>query len=213
MSPPGLVNEKSGIVPGRLAFAPLGEPPTISLPGYIRAPVRYDLLIQSPDPQTPYDHEAVEKVLATKQLKVNADGSRLWQLKAGDIEIRPLSEGGKIIATELRVPLSDKLELIREVVLEGVSVASEAKQRLFDPQLSRALTPADDSAVADQFFRTAKYAGEMLGVSSAIGASFAPPKQGMSAGTKVLLGLIALAILVYFLTSQLMGAIARSGAP
>ncbi|MFL5320356.1 MAG: hypothetical protein ACJ790_11920 [Myxococcaceae bacterium] len=169
--------------------------------------MRYDLLIQSADPQVPFDAAAVEKVLATKTLTTLPDGTRRWSLKNGDVDVQPLKEGGVLIATQIRVPLSDRLELIREAVVESAYVASEAKARLFDPQLTRTLTTADEAVVADQYLRTAKYAGEMMGVSEAISASFEAPREGMSVGTKVVIGLIALGILVWFVTEKLLGAL------
>ena len=94
-------------------------------------------------------------------------------------------EDGQVMATELRVPLSDKTELIREAVEEGATLAAAAGARLIDPQLGRSLTANDSGAVADQFLRTARYAGEMMGLSEAVAASYAPPPEGMSPGLKV----------------------------
>jgi hypothetical protein len=165
--------------------------------------VRYELLLQTADPGTPYAAERVKERFVARGLAFAEDGSAKWNLKAGVIEVRPLKEGGVVVATELRVPLSDKTDLMRELLSEASTVAEEAKVRLFDPQLTRGVSIKDDGAVSDQFFRTAKYAGEMLGVSEAIGASFAPPETGLKPGTKVLLGMVGVIVLLYFIAEHM----------
>jgi hypothetical protein len=169
--------------------------------------VTYDLLLQSLEPGAPYETAPVDALFDARKASPPAPvgGGRRWQLKAGTVEVRPLIEGGKCIATEIKVPLSDKLELVREVVAEASQVATEAKVRLFDPQLSKALNPNDEGLVADQYLRTAKYAGEMMGVSEAIGASFSTPDAGtLKPGTKVVLGLVGFVIILYLIVSKLL---------
>lgn len=171
--------------------------------------MRYDLLLQSPDPHNvPYDSEKVAAALGKRTI-VEQGGAKLLRLKNGDVEVRPLVEGGKLIATELRVPLSDKLELIREAVVEGAAIANQAGVRLFDPQLSKSLTGAEDGLVADQFLRTARYAGEMAGVSEAIGASFQPVPEGMSLQAKMLIGIIVALVALYYLSEHLLASMTR----
>ncbi len=168
--------------------------------------MRYDFLIQPKEPGQPYDPAPIEKALAEK-LVIHTDGTKLWRLKSGDLEIRPLSEGGVVIATELRAPLSDKLELIREAVLETVALAAAAGEyRVVDPQLNKSLTVADEGNVVSQFQRTAEYAGQYAGVSSAVVASFgAAEPEGMRPGTKVLLGLAVFFIALYLAVDALNG--------
>jgi hypothetical protein len=163
--------------------------------------VRYDLLLQPKEAGVPYDPAPVETLLTARgAAPAKPDGARTWRLKHGDVEVRPLKENGVIIATELKVGLSDKTELIRELVLEGVTLASEAGVKLVDPSLSKTLTANDEGLVADQYFRTARYAGEYMGVSEAVIASYGAEDPGMKAGTKVLLGIAAIigAIIVLF---------------
>jgi hypothetical protein len=155
-------------------------------------------------PGTPYDSARVD-VLLSERVIVRSDGQRVWRLKNGDVEIGHLRENGQIIATELRVPLSDKLELIREAVEEGAALATAAEARIVDPQLGRALSANDSTAVADQFMRTSRYAGEMMGVSEAVAASYAAQPEGMPAGVKVLIGIIGGLILLYVLSESLIG--------
>lgn len=166
--------------------------------------MRYDLLLQTGQAGVPVDLAKVDAALSRRRLDVRADGVRLWHLQSGEVEVRPLIEGGVPLATELRVPLSDRLELIREAVVEGAALAREVELKLYDPQLSRTLGAQDEGLVADQFLRTAKYAGEMMGVPEAIGASFPPPEQGLKTGTKVLLGIAGFFVVLYLLVERLL---------
>ncbi|WP_240487245.1 hypothetical protein [Hyalangium minutum] len=160
-------------------------------------------------PGTPYDSTRVDALLGEKGAVARPDGVRVWRLKNGDVEVSELREGGQLVATELRIPLSDRMDLAREVVEEGAALAAAAEVRLVDPQLGRALSANDAGAVADQFLRTARYAGEMMGVSEAVAASYAAPPEGMPTGLKVLLviggGFFLLYLLVDKLLSQMGG--------
>ncbi|HYH99042.1 hypothetical protein [Hyalangium sp.] len=155
-------------------------------------------------PGTPYDSARVDALLLERGAFARPDGQRIWRLKSGDVEVGELREGGQLIATELRVPLSDKLELVREVVEEGATLAAAAEVRLIDPQLGRHLSANDSGAVADQFLRTARYAGEMMGVSEAVSASYAAPPEGIPAGFKVLAAIIGGLVLLYLLADSLL---------
>jgi hypothetical protein len=167
--------------------------------------VRYELLLQPVEIGAPYDPAGLETLLTARGAKEQPDGSRLWRLKHGDVEVRRLNENGRAVATELKVPLSDKTELIRELVVEAVQLAGEAGLKVVDPALSKTLTANDDGLVADQYFRTARYAGEYLGVSEAVLASYgAHEPEGLKPGTKVLLGLIAFFVLLYLVSEQLL---------
>lgn len=165
--------------------------------------MRYELLLQSGQAGSPYELAKVEAALSARGVVAKPDGTRIWKLKAGEVEVRGIIEGGVAMGTELRVPLSDKLDLVREAVTRGAELAQEAGVKLYDPQLSRTLSANDDALVADQFLRTAKYAGEMMGVPEAVYASFAPPEEGLKAGTKVLIGLIGLVVLVWVVVDRL----------
>lgn len=166
--------------------------------------MRYELLLQTGKAGVPVDGAKLDAALARRDLRERPDGVKVWHLKAGDVEVRPLVEGGIAVATELRVPLSDKLDLIREAVVEGAALAAEAELKLYDPQLSRTLSAADDGVVADQFLRTARYAGEMMGVPEAVCASFPPPEEGLKTGTRVILGIIAFVAIAYLLLERLL---------
>jgi hypothetical protein len=166
--------------------------------------VRYDLLLQPKEVGAPYDPAPVDTLLTARGATPRPDGSRIWRLKHGEVEVRPLKENGVPVATELKVGLSDKTELIRELVLEGIALANEAGVRLVDPALSKTLGPNDEGLVADQFFRTARYAGEYLGVSEAVIASYGAEEPGMKAGTKALLAIAAFLAALFFLMDRLL---------
>jgi hypothetical protein len=167
--------------------------------------VKYDLLLQPKDVGAPYDPATVETLLTARGAKDQPDGSKLWQLKHGEVEARRVLENGVAVATELKVVLSDKTELIRELVHEAVTLAQDAGVRAVDPSLSKTLNAGDDGLVADSYFRTARYAGEYLGVSSAVLASYgAAEPDGMKPGTKVLLGVGAFFIVVYLIIDRLL---------
>ncbi|HVG56909.1 MAG TPA: hypothetical protein VNA24_00025 [Hyalangium sp.] len=151
----------------------------------------------------------MDVLLAEKGTLVLPSGLRVWRLKNGDVELGALREGGQLIATELRIPLSDKTELIREVVEEGAALAAAAEVRLVDPQLGRQLSANDSGAVADQYLRTARYAGEMMGVSEAVAASYAPPPEGIPTGFKVLALLGGGLFLLYLLVDSLLSRMGR----
>lgn len=169
--------------------------------------MRYELLVQSPEPGTPYDPAPLEALFSQRNVRTRPDGVRFWVLKNGEVEIGQLKEGGRLIGHELRIPLSGKTELVREAVVEGAALAEQVKAVLFDFQLSNVVTKNDEARVAEQFLRTARYAGEMMGVSEAIDAGFmpsavtdAPAPSGTPLNGKTLLvavaGLIGLYLLV-----------------
>jgi hypothetical protein len=171
----------------------------------VGAAVRYDILLQAKEAGIPYDPAPVETLLTARGAQDRPDGSKLWRLKHGEVEVRRLLENGVPMATELKVELTDKTELIRELVAEAVQLASEAGLRAVDPMLSRTLNPNDDGLVADSYLRTARYAGEYMGVSSAVIASYgASEPEGLKPGTKVLLGIAGFFFLLYVLFEKLL---------
>ena len=151
-------------------------------------------------PGTPFDSARVEALLEARGAKELPGGGRTWMLEHGLVEVHPLREGGRWVATEVRVPLSDRTDLIREVVSRVAELAREAEVRFFDPQLGRELTARDDGPVVDQFERTARYAGEMLGLASAMPIS-TTESEGFQPTTKFLFGAIGLFTLLYLLVN------------
>lgn len=154
-------------------------------------------------PGAPYDAARVDALLAERGVVARPDGGRTWRLKSGELDVGVLREGGQVLATELRVMLSDRTELMREVVAEGAALAAQAEVRLVDPQLGRALSASDAELVAEQYLRTARYAGEMMGLTEAVAASFPDPTPtGFRPTTKVILGILVFFFLIYMLVSS-----------
>lgn len=169
--------------------------------------MRYELLLQPLDAAAPFEAERLDALLAARGAKVVPSGLRIWNLKPGPVELKPLRDGQAVRGVELHVMLSEKTELISAALSEAATLARDANLRLYDPQLSRTVGATDERLVVDQYLRTAKYAGEMLGVSEALGASYGPPPEPLTAkpGTKALMlvvgGLIALWFLMQILDS------------
>jgi hypothetical protein len=162
--------------------------------------VRYELQLLPAEPGTEYPATEVNRALAQRGA---ADG--VWTLSTGPLEYRPLMEAGKQLGLELRIPLTGEAERIRQATTEAVRLAVEAGVRLYDPQLGRPLGEKDEAEVIIQYQRNARYAGEMMGVSEALGASYGSPEvPGLKAGTKVMLALIGLLILLGVLTDAIL---------
>lgn len=119
-------------------------------------------------------------------------------LSHGELEVEPVLETGQPVALAVKFPLSDKLELLSEGLKAADALARDCALKLVDPQLSRVVGEKDEGAVSEQFQRTARYAGEMVGLPEAVNASFQPEAQGFKPMTKVLFGLGALFLLLYW---------------
>jgi hypothetical protein len=165
--------------------------------------MHYDLLIQSMTPGVMYDPSLAEATLDSKGAVMQPDGSRRFRLKHGDIEVRRLIEAGAAVATEVRVPMSDKADLVREAFIEIVGIASTLGLKVVDPQLARSVVLNDESAVADAFMRQADFAGRYSGVSAAVPADFGEMDPAMKPGTKLAIVIIAVAIALYMFISRL----------
>lgn len=162
-------------------------------------------------PGTPFDSARVDALLEARGAKALPSGGREWQLENGRVEVHPLREGGQWVATEVRVPLADRTELIREVVTKVAELAQEADARCFDPQLGRALSARDDGMVADQYQRTARYAAEMLGLAEAMPMPSVTENEGFQPTTKFVLGVIGFFVALYLLMDWLGGQLSGAG--
>jgi hypothetical protein len=159
-------------------------------------------------PGTPFDSARVEALLEARGAKTLPSGGRAWQLQHGAVELHPLREGGQWVATEVRIPLSDRTELIREAVIQVGEVAKEAEVRFFDPQLGRALSGRDEGVVAEQYERTARYAGETLGMVDAMPSSTGTENQGFQPTSKFFFGVIGFFVLLYLIMDWIGGQLA-----
>ncbi|QDE85138.1 MULTISPECIES: hypothetical protein [Myxococcus] len=171
--------------------------------------MRYELLLQTMTPGSPYEAARVDALLSERGVVARPDGVRRWSFKNGDVDIGELREGGQVVATELRVPLSDRPDLMREAVEAAAALASEAGVRLVDPQLGRSLTGNDDAGVMEQYVRTARYAGEVAGVPEAMGAgSYAletEGSRGFQLSTRMVLIAIGIFVALYLVVDSLVG--------
>ena len=156
-------------------------------------------------PGTPFDSARVDALLEARGAKALPSGGRTWQLENGVVELHPLREGGQWVATEVRVPLWDQTDLVREVVIEVSEVAKEAEVRVFDPQLGRALSGRDDGPVAEQYERAARYAGQTLGMVEALPSSTATESEGFQPTTKFVLGVLGFFVLLYLVMDWIGG--------
>lgn len=167
--------------------------------------VRYELLLQPRDGA--FDAAAVEQALEAKGAHRRPDG--VFRLRVGttEIECSRLVEAGAAVAMVLGVPLSEKLDPVRALVLEGIALAEALQLRLVDPQLAKDVGLADEGRIADQYLRTAQYAGRYAGVSEAVAASFGPiePEAGLKPGTKALLGIAAVLAALWLIADTLIG--------
>ena len=156
----------------------------------------YDLLLQPLTPGAPFDVDAVLKALALRGLVREANGWAL-PLVSRTLEVRPLHENGVGVAVEVRVPLAEHTAALEEAVKWAVDVARVLDLRVLDPQLGSVVT-GWSSAVNDEFLRTARYAGEYLGVSEALGASsLSEHHEGLTLSTRMLLAFIVFLVVVW----------------
>jgi hypothetical protein len=166
--------------------------------------VKYELLLQPREVGAPYDPTAVEAVLDARGIKEHTPGERLWRLAQEEVQVRRFSEGGRLLGTELRLPLSGKADVIRELVKQAALIAVEANVRLFDPQLAQEITALDSELVSEQYQRMTRYAGEFAGVPEAVQASFNSPDPGaLKPGTKILLAIAGFVLLLILLANKL----------
>jgi len=163
-------------------------------------------------PGTPYEAARVDGLLSERRLTVRSDGARLWNLKHGDVEVGELREGGHVVATELRIPLGEQPDLIREVLTEAAGLARAADVRLMDPQLGRAIVGTDDAGVVDQYLRTARYASDVTGLSGGLsGGAYASPSStqppGFRPGVRFLAIVIGVFIALYLVIDSMLSSL------
>ncbi|NNC19405.1 hypothetical protein HRD49_44110 [Corallococcus exiguus] len=117
----------------------------------------YELVLQARTQGAPFDMARVDALLAARPGTDRSDGVREWDLGVGTVEVLPLRDGKRVVGAELRVPLVDGEELIREVLTEAAGLAHQAQLRLFDPQLGEVLTGSATERVVEQYLRTEHY--------------------------------------------------------
>jgi hypothetical protein len=156
-------------------------------------------------PGAPFDGARLEALLVARGAKVLPGGGLAWELGHGSVEVHPLREGGQWIATEVRVPLSDRDALVRDAVSQTAALAKEAGVRFFDPQLGRELSTHDEQWVVEQYQRTARYAGEMLGLAEAMPMPSSTDSEGFQPTTRWVLALLVFFVVLYLVVNWMGG--------
>lgn len=162
-------------------------------------------------PGTPYEVARVDALLAERRVAARPDGVRVWSLLNGDVEVGELREAGRVVATELRVPLSARPDLMREVVVEAAALGTAAGARLVDPQLGRSLSVNDDGPVVEQYLRTVRYAADVGGVAEAMSAgpyaALSQEPKGFQLSGRFVLMAAAFFFVLYLVVDSLVGAL------
>lgn len=154
----------------------------------------YDLVLQGA-PGAQLEVAPVEAVIRERGGVTRGDGALVWRFPAGDVVVLPLREAGVVTGLELKVPFSDRTELLANVLTSGVELARTLSLRLVDPQLARTVLEADSGAVTDEFLRIARYAGQYYGIGDALPMAVAPSQEeGMSPVTRAVLMVLVFAV-------------------
>lgn len=116
-----------------------------------------------------------------------------------DLAVDPYAdEGGALMGVDLGADLEDPAAA-RLLLKAAISLSEGHGLRMYDPQLSRPITEADQEQITEQMERTAAFI-QSLPVSTA-GQSLAGEPEGMSATTRLWL-MIGGAMVVALLASQ-----------
>lgn len=154
----------------------------------------YDLVLQGA-PGAQLEVAPVEAAIRERGGVTRGDGALVWRFPAGDVAVLPLREAGVVTGLELKVPFSDRTELLANVLTSGVELARTLSLRLVDPQLARTVVEADSGAVTDEFLRIARYAGQYYGIGDALPMAVAPSQEeGMSPVTRAVLMVLVFAV-------------------
>ncbi|MDX2011823.1 MAG: hypothetical protein SFW67_16640 [Myxococcaceae bacterium] len=134
----------------------------------------YDLLLQPEPPGAAFARDVIEAVLRDRGAATRGDGALVWKLKAGDVTVLPLRESGAVTGLELKLPFSDRHELLNELLASAVDVARMNGLRVVDPQLGRTVSEVDGGAITDEYLRISRYAGAYFGLGDAIPMAMGP---------------------------------------
>ena len=160
----------------------------------------YELLIQPKAPHAAHDAQAVESALEALGARRRPDGTLMWPFGLHTVEVICLAEGDKVLASEVRVPLSEKTDLLKTVLRGASALADQLGLRVVDPHLMKEVTEADAERVATEFLSLARYAGQYMAVSEAVIASYGPAEPtGLKPGTKLMLVLFGGLVVLWLL--------------
>jgi hypothetical protein len=152
----------------------------------------YDLLLQPEAAGAPFAREVIEAVLRDRGAVTRGDGALVWKLKAGEVTVLPLREAGAVTGLELKLPFSERYELVTELLASAVDVARLNALRVVDPQLGRPVTEVDGGAITDEFLRISRYAGAYFGLGDALPVSMTPVSDDEAVSPTMKLVLVAL---------------------
>ncbi|MCU0701676.1 MAG: hypothetical protein MUC96_34645 [Myxococcaceae bacterium] len=128
----------------------------------------YELLLQPEVAGAAFARDVIEAVLRDRGAVTRGDGALVWKLKAGEVTVLPLRESGAITGLELKLPFSDRHELVSELLASAVDVARTNALRVVDPQLGRTVSEVDGGAITDEYLRISRYAGAYFGLGDAL---------------------------------------------
>jgi hypothetical protein len=153
----------------------------------------YDLVLQAADPAAPLEVAPVDAAIRERGGFTRGDGALVWRFGPGEVVVVPLREAGVVTGLELKVPFSDRTDLLSALLTAGAEVAKSLQLRLVDPQLGRTVLEVDLAAVTDEYLRIARYAGQYFGLGDAFVSTVgrSEPDDGLSPALKGLLALLA----------------------
>ena len=155
----------------------------------------YDLVLQPMAPGEAMDVAPLQGVIRERGGVTRPDGALLWKLDAGEVVTWPLKEAGQITGLEVKVPFSDRTELLSQAIRAAVEVAKSLGLRVIDPQLQRTIQDVDVTAVTEEYLRMARYAGQYYGIGDALPSGLSTPgEEGMSPVMKGVLALLVMAV-------------------
>lgn len=165
---------------------------------YGRAMQTYDFIWQPILGGLPFDRGQFEAALRSLGVTQRGDGAWVWKLSKGESVITALNDGGSVVGFDVRVPLSDRVEQVIEVLERGSAFAAASTLQFVDPQLSRAVTEKDGAAVEESYERVARYAGAYVGVPATSAAWVSEEPKGLTTPTKIALSVLVFLAAMYF---------------
>lgn len=154
----------------------------------------YDLLLQPPV-GAPFEPDPVQTRLKSLGATTRGDGALLWRFAAGEVVVLPFREALQVRGLELKVPFSERTDLLGEALSAVLELAKAEGLRVIDPQLGRTVLEGDLGAMADEFLRISRYAGQYHGLGDALPMLIGPSQdEGLSPATKGLLALLVFGV-------------------
>lgn len=106
----------------------------------------------------------------------------------------PLREAGALLGLQVRVPFSDRTELLTQALAASVELAREKAFAVVDPQLGRTVLELDGASVSDSFLQISRYAGQYFGLGDALPMASSMTEAQDDAMSPLTKGLWALAV-------------------